>query len=163
MTLFNYDGVPDDLFIRMIQNNVEVDDVCETINKQLKVGYEKLTPPELAGLIEEQKQVLAAETPDKEKLNILNVRIQLLQNQQNVKYQKTEETILSQSINLKITPITVEELNLLRKEKKQVVDMEQGKRDIVTTNHFSSEDMGALSLLLKEKKEKEKKPSVPVK
>lgn len=154
MTLFNYDGIENDLFVRMIDNNVAVDDACEGVNKQLKAAYEKLTPPELAGLQEEQKTLLAAETPDKEKINIVNVRIQLLQNEQNVKYEKAEETILSQSLNLTITPITVDELHILRREKKQLVDIEQGKRDIVTTNHFSSEDMGALSLLLKKEKSK---------
>lgn len=152
VALFSYEGTKVELVIRMSKTKTAINEAAENINKQLKDVFASLKPTDLDRLLEEQKQELAKEVVDKDKINILNVRVQILQNEQNVKYQEAEESILAESIKVAIEKITEEEFATLIKPRKELVDMEQGKREVVVTNHFKTEDLTALTMLLKTEK-----------
>lgn len=149
VALFNYTDAKIELVIKMSNTKMAVNEANENINKQLKDVFASLKPTDLDRLLEEQKQELAKEVVDKGKINILQTRIGLLQNEQNTKYQEAEEGILAESIKVAIGKITEEEFAGLIKPRRELVEMEQGKREVVVTNHFKTEDLAALAPLIK--------------
>lgn len=150
--LFNYEGIKLDLVIKMSKTKTALNEAVEKINKETKELFTSLKPVELDRLQEELKNELAKETFDKEKINILQLRVEILFREFNEKYQEAEGELLSEEGDeVKIEKITEEEFSSLMKPRRELMEMEQGKREVVITNHFKTEDVSSLSLLLKEK------------
>lgn len=149
VALFNYEGAKVELVIKMIKIKTATGEAVENINKNLKDLFASFKPIDLDRLLEEQKQELAKEPVDKGKINILQARLSLLQNEQNTKYQEAEESVLVESIKVAFEKITEEEFASLIKPRRELVEMEQGKREVVVTNHFKTEDLAALAPLIK--------------
>lgn len=148
--LFNFAGAKVELLMRVIRIKTALNAANEEITKQLKDILAALKPEELERLQEELKVLLSEPEPDKDKINMLQIRISLLINEQNTKYKEAEECTFGQSYkDIELETISQEELDILRKEKRELMDMEQGKREVVTTNHFSIDDFAALAKLIK--------------
>lgn len=146
--LFNFTGAKVELVMKAIKIKSAVSAAREEISKQLNDIFTALKPENLESLQEEQKQLFSENEPDKEKINIIQVRIRLLLNEQQTKYQEAEKAILAESYKIDLVKINREELDILRKEKREPIDLEQGRRDVVVTNNFSIEDFSALSPII---------------
>ncbi|OJV17914.1 MAG: hypothetical protein BGO30_08200 [Bacteroidetes bacterium 41-46] len=147
VALFNYTEAEVDTVIKMMKNKTELNNGAENVQKQLQEVSKTLKPGELENLEEQLK--VALEKDDKDKVKNLQLRIGLLSAEWNKKYAEAEEKILRESINVKLDKITREELVVLIKPKKEVVTMKESERQVVVTNHFSSDMLAFISHILK--------------
>lgn len=147
VALFNYAEAEVDTVIKMMKNKTELNNNAENVQKQLQEVSKTLKPGELETL--EGQLKVALEKDDKDKVKNLQLRIGLLSAEWNKKYAEAEEKILKESINVKLDKITREELMILIKPKKEVVTMKESERQVVVTNHFSSDMLASLSHIMK--------------
>lgn len=156
MSLFNFAEAKAKLSIKVMECKVEVEAAVEHIEKQLKGLKENFKPEGFDTLkadLESQKKAvkdcLNEEVIDKEKVNIANMRLTLLQSEWDEKYKEAESELLKKSYNLKLVKLSEEELEILMKPRREVVGMSSGENQLVITNHFYADTLAALSPLIK--------------
>lgn len=147
VALFNYEGAEVSLVVKMIKNKTEINNNTENVKKQLQELSKNLKPGEIETL--ETQLKLALEKEDQEKIKSLQLRINFLSAEWSKKYTEAENTIFQESINVKLDKISQEELMILMKPKKEVVSMKETERQVVVTNHFTTETLASLAPLLK--------------
>lgn len=156
MALFNLAEAKSTLSVKVMTTKIEVEAAVEIIDKQRKglreglkpVGYETLKA-DLDAQKKAVKELLDAEVVDKEKMNIANAKLSILQNEWEEKYREAEDELLKKSYNLKLEKFTPEELEVLMKPRKEVVPMSSGENQLVITNHFYAASLAALAPLIK--------------
>lgn len=156
MALFNLAEAKSTLSVKVMTTKIAVEEAVEIIEKQRKglrdglkpVGYETLKA-DLEAQKKAVKDILESDVVDKEKLNIANMRLTLLQSEWEEKFREAEYELFKKSYNLKVEKFTPEELEILMKPRKEVVPMSSGENQLVITNHFYAASLAALSPLIK--------------
>lgn len=148
ISLFNYTDADVSLVVKMMKNKTKLNDIIENIKKQLQEIRETLKPKELDEVNEQLKLALLKD--DKELIKFLHLKSGLLTSQWNDKYKEAEDSILNEVIDLKLDVITYSELNILRKPKSELVALKESERQVIVTNHFTTDNLAALSFLITE-------------
>lgn len=157
MALLNLQGASATLAIKVMQNKIAIEEAVEMVQKQLKALKEGFKPSDYETLkteLEQQKKVvkekLSEEVIDKEKLEIANMRLSVLQNEWDTRYKEVEDELLSKSANIKLVKFTQEELVVLMKPREELRQLSNGETKMMVTNHFYADSLAALAPLFKE-------------
>lgn len=153
VSTFSLKDAPLDLRIRIIKFNQHLNELSESISKQLKDLYASYKQVEFDALNEDLKKLLAEKEPKMDKINILQIRINLLVNEQIRKHKEAEEAVGNEDIKVNLEKITEDEMDILTKPKEELVDMEKGMRKVVEIDNFSPNMLTAILPMLKQGKE----------
>lgn len=146
LNLFNYDSAPIDLVLKMMKNKIAIEDAVERISRQLSKISATLKPSNLEELKAELQAQLSQERVDDKMVLNLQSRIKIVSQIWNNRYSEAEKDILMEEEPISIELLTLDELYLLLRPKKDIIDT-GGKKEIVAQNRLSSEHLSALSYI----------------
>lgn len=154
MSLLNCSEASAKLGIKVMKMKIKANEAYDYIQKQLKelkenfkpVGFENLKT-ELDALRKTVKEQLSQDPIDKEKLDISNMRLTLLQSEWDEKYREAESSFLREKYKPKfeLEKITEEEFEILKKPRWELRQINGGENKLVITNHFYPESLAALA------------------
>lgn len=149
VALFNYKSVDMSTFMKMMRNKNAINDAAEIIQKQLKNLSDSLKPEMFDDLQKQLMTLLENKSNfDSDEMRYLQLRISLLKGEWDMKLEEANRELMQEALPLKLEKITEAEFEKLKMEKQEVVQIEDNKRTIATTNNFTTESLSALSPLL---------------
>lgn len=148
--MFNYEGVGGSVIASVIAIKSSIDSQAESIGKKREEARKSAKPLALDALIAQLKDLLAAAIPDDKKIMIVQASINILQQEWQEKANEADKEVLNAVAELDkdIKKISFADFEQLKRERKELVDLEAGKRQVVTTNQFTTEHLLALSLIV---------------
>lgn len=150
LSMFNYEGVCGSLIANCIAIKSNIDTMAEGINKKREDSRKSAKPLALDALITQLKDLLAAAIPDDKKIMIVQASINILQQEWQEKAAEADKEVLNATAELSadIKKIAFADFEQLKRERKELVDLEAGKRQVITTNQFTTDHLLALSLIV---------------
>lgn len=148
--LFNFEGASGALIANVISLKSNIDSLVESINKKRKEAHESAKPGALEPLKQQLKDQLNATVPDDKKIMVLQASINILQQEWQEKSEQADRDILDTQIEFEggIKKLSFADFELLKKERKELVQLDEGRRQVVTTNQFTTDHLMALSAII---------------